>query len=90
MQRSPNVNCLFGCLELLEPFRLWLDCVHAEWKVRGFGLLLWLSMHALFELLNLFYFRVMSLRLEELKSAVVAVVAEMLFLVCVEVYSALW
>ena len=47
-------------------------------------------MHALFELLNLFYFRVMSLRLEELKSAVVAVVAEMLFLVCVEVYSALW
>lgn len=42
-------------------------------------------MRADFELLNLFDFMVMFLRLRKLKSAVVAVVAEMLFLVCVEV-----
>jgi hypothetical protein len=40
-------------------------------------LLLSLNMHASFELLNLFDFRVMYLRPGKLKSAVVAVPAEM-------------
>ena len=48
-------------------------------------MLLSLNMHASFELLNLFDFRVMYLRLGKLKSAAVAVAAETLFLLYVEV-----